>query len=153
MAGSNSMAGGSGCGSGSSSLAGVTWPSAISRSATTVGLSFSQSTMGSAPFASRRARLAASSTSWNRLSTFCRQSSTVMRAMTGADPGELNGREVYRKTPLICQLIQKLARALSDLRAGAFERLPTALDNRFQVRQGLLEKIVHHDVFEVPPMG
>src|SRR5579872_5262280 len=59
----------------------VTFPAAISRRATTVGLSFSQATVGSAPLASRRARCAASSTSWKRLSTFVRQSSTVIRAI------------------------------------------------------------------------
>ena len=68
-------------GSGSRSISTVTLPAAISRRATTVGLSFSQATVGSAPFARRRARCAASRTSWNRLSTFVRQSSTVIRAM------------------------------------------------------------------------
>jgi hypothetical protein len=48
-----------------------------------VGLSFSQSSVASAPFASRRARLAATSTSWNKFGTFCRQSSTVIRAICG----------------------------------------------------------------------
>src|SRR5688572_11946473 len=57
-------------------------PSAISRRATTVGLSFSQGTVGSAPLARRRARCAASSTSWKMFSTFGRQSSTVIRAMS-----------------------------------------------------------------------
>ncbi len=42
---------------------------------------FPAATVASAPFAGRRARCAASSTSWNRLSTLGRQSSTVIRAM------------------------------------------------------------------------
>src|SRR5688572_5724436 len=58
------------------------WPAAISRSATTVALSFSHSTVASAPLASLRARLAATRTSWNRFGTWCRQSSTVIRAMS-----------------------------------------------------------------------
>src|SRR6185312_16696098 len=68
-------------GSGSRSISAVMFPAAISRSATTVGLSFSQGTVGSAPLARRRARCAANSTSWNRLSTLPRQSSTVILAM------------------------------------------------------------------------
>src|SRR5579859_6683584 len=62
-------------------MAGPTLPAAISRSATTVGLSFSQGTLGSTPRASCRERLVATSTSWNRLSTLPRQSSTVTRAI------------------------------------------------------------------------
>src|SRR5690606_3286167 len=56
---------------------------AISRSASTVGLSFDSllSSCGSTPLASWRARLAAIITSSKRLSTTCRQSSTVIRAM------------------------------------------------------------------------
>jgi hypothetical protein len=64
-------------------------PAAISRSATTVALSFSHSTVASAPFARRRARLAASSTKLKRFGSFCKQSSTVIRAM--ALRGSLNG--------------------------------------------------------------
>src|SRR5690606_16479939 len=57
-------------------------PSAISRSASTVGLSPSSGTSGSLPpTASWRARLLATMTSSKRLSTLSRQSSTVMRAM------------------------------------------------------------------------
>src|SRR5690606_10907823 len=56
---------------------------AISRSASTVGLSLASllSSCGSTPLASWRARLAAIITSSKRLSTTSRQSSTVMRAM------------------------------------------------------------------------
>ena len=49
--------------------------------ATTVGLSFSRSTIGSAPCAIRRARLAATNTISKMLSMLSRQSSTVMRAI------------------------------------------------------------------------
>src|SRR5690606_25501587 len=61
---------------------------AISRRASTVGLSFASllSSCGSTPLASWRARLAAIITSSKRLSTTSRQSSTVMRAMSVLRP-------------------------------------------------------------------
>src|SRR6185437_1892503 len=87
----------------SSNISTVTLPAAISRSATTVGLSFSQATVGSAPFARRRARCAASSTSWNRLSTFDRQSSTVLRAMAQY----FKGGDAPRRTRKVVQCTRK----------------------------------------------
>jgi len=78
---SSSSGGGGGGRSGSSRISTPTWPAAISRSASTVGLSFSQSSVAPEPFASLRARREATSTSWNRFGTFWRQSSTVMRAI------------------------------------------------------------------------
>lgn len=57
-----------------------TFPSAISRNATTTSR-LSDSINGFAPLKSCLARLDASITSSNRLVTFCKQSSTVMRDM------------------------------------------------------------------------
>src|SRR5688572_23245318 len=78
-------------------------PSAISRSATTVGLSFSQGTVGSAPLARRRARAAASNTSWKMFSTFGRQSSTVIRAMNLSGNQSCGGCKVYWKNAWFCR--------------------------------------------------
>src|SRR5690554_1361981 len=72
--------------------------SAISRRATTVGLSFSQSTLGSLPpTAIWRARLDAIITSSKRFSTFSRQSSTVTRAIADLrqDWSQRKDRQVY----------------------------------------------------------
>ena len=64
-----------------SSISMPTLPAAISRSATTVGLSRSVSTSGELPAEICRARLVAASVSSKRLGIFSRQSSIVMRAM------------------------------------------------------------------------
>ena len=53
----------------------------LPKGATTVGLSFSISTMGSAPCATRRARFEATSTISKMFSMFSRQSSTVILAI------------------------------------------------------------------------
>src|SRR4029453_12214525 len=59
-------------------------PAAIPRSAMTVGLSRSASTMGELPAVIWRARLVAASVSSKRLGILARQSSIVMRAMRRA---------------------------------------------------------------------
>src|SRR5690606_32594845 len=61
------------------------------------------STVASAPFASRRERLAATSTSWNRLSMFWRQSSTVTRAIKKPVGSLRKGAGVYVKRDEECQ--------------------------------------------------
>ena len=122
----------SGCGrSASSRISGPMWPAAISRSATTVDLSFSHSTVASAPLASLRARLAATRTSWNRFGTLCRQSSTVIRAMskTSTERG-IAGWAVYRAERIAqaasCVSHARPARESWSLRISATMRAPLA---------------------------
>src|SRR3569832_366746 len=67
-----------------------TMPSAISRKAITVGLSFSQARAGwTVPLANWRARRVAISTNRKRLSTLSRQSSTVTRAIKPPDQSDV----------------------------------------------------------------
>src|SRR5271155_919474 len=125
------------------------FPAAISRSATTVGLSFSHSTVASAPFARRRARFAASSTRLKRLGSFCRQSSTVIRAMAlgssnrgivsiagnprSNQPGEASrakGVVAPAPTPL---KRQQLLRQSQNLRPLGLESIAALADDRDQV--------------------
>ena len=159
----------SGGGSGSRSISTVMLPAAISRSATTVGLSFSSATVGSAPLARRRARCAASSTSWNRLSTLCRQSSTVTRAMgslqvnrsRAACAGSITISETGARRPALRARRRFAAQAgvSSSCSSGpSCGRLPlrsslVPVDDAHEVRDRLLEVVVDDHVVEFVVVG
>src|SRR6188768_1835349 len=106
-------------------------PSAISRRATTVGLSFSQGTVGSAPLASRRARVAASSTSWKMFSTFGRQSSTVMRAMVSRKQAA-GGRKFTGNRPGFAGLFGPIVDPIGSGVGASRARGPGSADQIFQ---------------------
>src|SRR5690606_16652066 len=125
-------------------------PSAISRRATTVGLSFSQATLGSLPpVAIWRARLVASMTSSKRLSTFSRQSSTVTRAMVLLRNGRwvigdarkyYAGPDILRPRPSFWQQCAQQP-VMQCLLAGQGQAV--AQQYRLELIQRLLEGIVY----------
>src|SRR5262245_36921934 len=137
-------------------------PAAISRKATTVGLSFSQFSVGSAPLASRRARCEASSTSWKRLSTLCRQSSTVIRAIAARKAWEkgppLMGRKRgetirdRRESGQHRALSQQILQQRGEPWPGGEQQVAIAFDDGRQLGGGTVEVVVHDHVVKLVPV-
>src|SRR5690606_12345230 len=142
------------------------YPSAISRSATTVGLSFSHSTIGWAPFASWRARFAATSTSWNMFGTCRVQSSTVIRAISHLLEGRnsvlqargagLRDFPSRRRGPSgagrAAGVLEHLRDAFRDARRIRAMARAAARDDLGELVGGALQLVIDHDVAEFVPV-
>src|SRR3979490_2681708 len=150
--------------SGSSNISSVIFPAAISRSATTVGLSFSHSTVASAPLARRRARFAANNTKLNRLGSFCRQSSTVIRAiLKGSIKGIVRVAENPQGGPLVTGRTlpvrprhsgpgQQFHHQAPHFRSLLVQVTAAILHDGEQFVERLLEAVVDDDVVEFGPV-